>query len=73
MPLEALQRLISSGLPARVHNSADIDKVRILVAAGLAIADLPVPGEEAQGGVITKITAEGRAALARKHNSAFKF
>lgn len=65
MPLECLTRLIGSGLPAQVQVLEDIDKVRILVAAGLATADLPKPGEEQEGAILTGVTAEGRAALVR--------
>lgn len=65
MPLECLNRLIASGLPVAVTNASDIDNLRICVAAGLAIAELPFPGDERLGAVLIALTAEGRAALIR--------
>ena len=41
MPLELLHQLVAESLPARVEAAPDIDKLRILRAAGLVRADLP--------------------------------
>lgn len=67
MPLECLRRLVDSGLPAHVSSIAEVDNVRLLVAAGLATAQLLAPGSEHQGALVTAVTAEGRAALMRRN------
>lgn len=65
MPLEYLSQLSSQPLPVRVEDLPAIDKLRVLRAAHLIVADLPEAGHEAAGAQVTAITAEGRAALRR--------
>lgn len=41
MPMELLEELADAELPIKVSNSADIDKLRILEAAGYVLSDIP--------------------------------
>jgi hypothetical protein len=46
-----------------VDNPADVDKLRVLAAAGLVEAQLPDVESEAQCAQVLAITPEGKAAL----------
>lgn len=69
MSTEFLQALASSSLPKQISDVADIDLLRLLVAAGMIEADLPGVDE---GGVATvhRVTGYGRASLTA-HASGF--
>ena len=49
MPLEFLRQIAGQGLPCKVYAPAQIDKLRVLQAAGLVTAVIP-PVEEIPGG-----------------------
>lgn len=63
MPLEFLRAISVGTLPVEVTEQADLDKLRVLVAAKMVEADLPPIGK-AGGAVVRRITGYGRAALA---------
>lgn len=62
MPMEFLRKLADCDrFPLHVSDEADIDKVRVLRAAGMLEAELPdAPQQPAQ---VTAITGLGRATL----------
>ncbi|WP_447774109.1 hypothetical protein [Variovorax boronicumulans] len=75
MTMNLLKHLASSRLPQSITSPEDIDKVRILRAAGLVIAFVPAPsnpltlsGPERATQVLT-ITQKGREELLRFHAS----
>lgn len=64
MPLELLHKLAGQSLPATVTDPADIDKLRLLRAAGhVAVLLPPVSAHHAFARVLT-LTPEGKKALA---------
>lgn len=65
MPLEFLREIATGLLPLEVTHEADVDKVRVLAAAGMILADLP---EVNQPGtvVVRELTGFGRATLKAK-------
>ena len=70
MPMELLRRLADQELPAALYAPADIDRLRVLRAAGLVTALIP-PVETLEGGAqmhkaaqVLCITEKGRRALA---------
>jgi hypothetical protein len=69
MPMELLRQIAVEKLPFTVFAPADIDKLRVLRAAGLVTAFIP-PVEEMRSGAemqkaaqVLAITAKGLAAL----------
>lgn len=66
MPLNFLRRIEDASFPLAIHEESDIQCAAVLVAAGLVEANLPGPGiAEDRGGVILRITPQGRAELNR--------
>lgn len=65
MPLEMLQALADTPLPVTVTAAADINKLRVLRAAGQVAAMLPKPGSAETFARLLTITPEGHAALAK--------
>lgn len=62
MPLEYLRLIARGPLPVQVTHESQIDKLRVLVAAELVIADLPPLGRQGAA-VVHEITAVGQAWL----------
>lgn len=60
MPQDFLKELVNLPLPQTFHDEASIDKVRVLTAAELVEASLPLPGGEGSA-TVNKITPLGRA------------
>jgi hypothetical protein len=66
MPMNFLRRIEDASYPLAIHEEADIQCAAVLVAAGLIEANLPGPdGTAGRGGVILRITPQGRAELNR--------
>lgn len=66
MPMNFLRRIEDASFPLAIHEEADIQCAAVLVAAGLIEANLPGPDNTAgRGGVILRITPQGRAELNR--------
>lgn len=65
MPLEFLREIAAGSLPLEVASEADIDKVRVLVAAGMVLASLPEPNQPGPA-VVRELTGFGRATLKAK-------
>lgn len=63
MPLELLREIAKKPLPLVVENAPDIDKLRVLRAAGHIQVVLPDPSAENQRAQVLAITPEGWAAL----------
>jgi hypothetical protein len=69
--MNMLQEIASSRLPITFHRNEDIDRVRVLRAAGLVVALVPAPSDPiALGGSPTAaqvlaVTQKGREELAR--------
>lgn len=63
MPLELLRELAAQTLPRVVADPADMDKLRVLRAAGYVNAELPslAPGSPPEQARVLSITARGRA------------
>ena len=57
MAMDLLKRLASSPLPADLRSPEDIDKVRLLRAAGLVLASLPAD-RDAKGGLALQQTGQ---------------
>lgn len=72
MPLELLREIASGSLPLEVTSEPEIDKVRVLTAAGMIMAQLPEVGQ-AGTALVLEVTGFGRATLKAKgglqHNS----
>ena len=64
MPMELLKVLAQTPLPATVTALAEIDKLRVLRAAGLVAAMLPAPGARRGFARVLTITPKGREVLA---------
>ena len=69
VPIEMLRQLAQHPLPVTVESSADVDKIRVLRAAGLVMALFmkktpQADYKEALSARVFAITAQGRAALA---------
>jgi hypothetical protein len=62
MPLEFLRTVAELELPLTVTDEGNIDKTRVLVAAGMITASLPEPGTGAPA-QIHSVTGLGRATL----------
>jgi hypothetical protein len=67
MPIELMRTLAESGLPTVVEGTAEIDKLRILVAAELIEAQLPPVTSASQTAEVLDFTAQGRAALRKAY------
>lgn len=65
MPMELLRELAHTPLPCTLGDEKDIDRLRVLRAAGYIAAMLPMPGSQSRLGRVLAITPEGREALAR--------
>jgi len=66
MPMNFLRRIEEASFPLAIHEEADIQCAAVLSAAGLVEANLPGPNNtEGRGGIILRITPEGRAELKR--------
>lgn len=63
MPKDFLQQLAAKAMPQRFTDQPSIDKIRVLRAADLVIADIPEPGEAGEA-CVHALTALGRATLA---------
>ena len=64
VPLEFLSEIAAGPLPHVESTEASIDKLRVLVAAGMVTADMPEPGRSGAA-VVRSITALGRASIKR--------
>lgn len=62
MPMELLREIAEGSLPMSISEESSIDKIRILAAAGMVIAELPEPGASGVALVMT-VTGFGRATL----------
>jgi hypothetical protein len=70
MPMNFLRRIEGASFPLAIHEEADIQCAAVLVAAELVEANLPGPGSTAsRGGVILRITPQGRAELSRTRDA----
>jgi hypothetical protein len=71
MAMDMLRQLAGSSLPASFRTAAEIDKIRVLRAAGLVIALTPAPSNAlavsgpADAAQVLAITEKGREELAR--------
>lgn len=65
MPVELLEAIANKPLPLTLTNPADIDKLRVLRAAGYVAAMLPVPGTDQAMARVLHITSEGRRSMTR--------
>lgn len=64
MPIELLRQLSEQSLPVTITDLADIDKLRVLRAAGQVACTMNAPGSADPFARVMAITKEGRAALA---------
>lgn len=62
MPLEFLREIAAAPLPHSVSSEDSIDKLRVLVAAGMVTADMPEPGRTGAA-LVRSVTGLGRASL----------
>ncbi|MCR8958803.1 hypothetical protein M0765_014015 [Variovorax sp. S2] len=70
MPMNFLRRIEHASFPLAIHEEADTQCAAVLAAAGLVEANLPDPNNiEDRGGVILRITPEGRAELNRTRDA----
>ncbi|MBH2008216.1 MAG: hypothetical protein I8H71_00815 [Xanthomonadaceae bacterium] len=69
MPMELLKELAETSLPATFTKTADVDKLRVLRAAGLIAAMLPSPGALSGFARVLTITAKGKAALSESETT----
>ena len=63
MPMEFLRELANKSLPCTVTEECEIDRLRVLRAAGYVAALLSAPGSENQMGRVLAITGAGRKVL----------
>ena len=69
MPMDCLRRIAERDLPCSIYDLAEIDKLRVLRAAGLIQAFIPLPDRLNRGQMCQKaaqvlaITQKGREAL----------
>lgn len=68
MPIELFRELAAHRLPREVKGEAEIDKVRVLTASGMVVAELPAIGQDGCA-VVREITGYGRATLKAKASS----
>lgn len=62
MPLELLREIAAADLPLSVSDESTIDKLRVLAASGMLVADLPDP-QLAGVATVKAVTGLGRATL----------
>ncbi|SFB74561.1 hypothetical protein SAMN05216344_102203 [Polaromonas sp. OV174] len=62
MPVELIREIADKRLPLTLTNPADIDKLRVLNAAGFVIARLPRVNEPQTRATVLALTAKGRKA-----------
>ncbi len=65
MPVELLKSIANNPLPLTITDPADIDKLRVLRAAGHVVVLLPSPGTNQAFARVLHITSEGRDTLTR--------
>lgn len=65
MPVELLRSLASSKLPMTVEDIGEIDRLRVLAAAGLVRAVLPDVGARVQRAEVLGLSPEGEETLRR--------
>lgn len=70
MPVELLREIAKKPLPLTVEDTATIDKLRVLRAAGHVAVLLPAPSSNQPFARVLAITAEGWAALQRLDGTA---
>jgi hypothetical protein len=63
MPVELLKAIANKPLPLTITDPNDIDKLRVLRAAGYMTVLLPSPGGDQRFARVLHITAKGRAAV----------
>lgn len=68
MPIELLRELAAHTLPREIKSEAEIDKVRVLEASGMVVAELPPIGQDGCA-TVKEITGYGRATLKAKGSS----
>ncbi len=64
MPLEYLREIAHLKFPLSVDDEANIDKLRVLLAADLVLAILPIPTDNVQVATVLAITKKGQEVLA---------
>lgn len=64
MPVELLKAIAIKSLPLTITNPAEIDKLRVLRAAGHVVAMMPLPGTDQSFARVLHITRKGRYAVA---------
>lgn len=64
MPVELLKVIAKKPLPLTITDPADIDKLRVLRAAGHVVAMLPMPNVEQAFARVLHITPEGWKVIA---------
>ncbi len=70
MPVELLQEIAKKPLPLTVEDTATIDKLRVLRAAGHVTVLLPAPSSQQAFAKVLAITTEGWTALQRLDGTA---
>lgn len=65
MPVELLKAIAGRPLPLTISDPADIDKLRVLRAAGHVVVLLPSPATDQAFARVLHITSEGRELLTR--------
>lgn len=71
MPLEYLREIVARQLPLEVIDQSKVDRIRVLAAAGMIVADLPESGKTGPA-VVHSITGYGRALLTSTRHAAVK-
>ena len=69
MPMNFVCRIEHASFPLAIREEADIQCAAVLAAAELIAANLPDPRNPTAGGVILRITPQGRAELQRLRSS----
>ena len=69
MPMELMMVISQQNLPLTIDDPADIDKLRVLAAAGLAKAQLPDINSTEQRAQVISITPEGKYALQKSQQT----
>lgn len=64
MPVELLKVIATKPLPLTITDPAEIDKLRVLRAAGHVVAMMPRPGTDQPFARVLHITRKGRYAVA---------
>jgi hypothetical protein len=72
MPIELLKAIAKLPLPLTITDPNDIDKLRVLKAAGYVTVLLPSPDGDQKFATVLYITAEGRAAVLHATRSDFR-